>query len=317
MSKFMIALGAAAFALATPSLAGPGGEHDDEGEQHGGDGEHSHFEGGHHGEGDEESQYEGHGHRGFSGDDGGRVIFVRREGQQIYDGPAFAGREYTGREYRRGYSRQRQYEYGRDQQRFPLRLGAPLEQSYADSYLPGQFRSWYPDNDRYYYRYGDGNAFRVNRNDNLVSGLFPLVSGNYYAPGEPYPASYDFYNVPQPYQRYYPDNAPYNYRYGDGAIYRVNRSNGIVESIVALLTGGGLSGSRGARGGGLGSLLGGLGGLGIGQPLPAGYDAYNVPYAYRDRYYDTPSANYRYANGSIYQVDPKTQIIQQIISALA
>ena len=314
MSKFMVAVGAAALALATPTIADPGGEHGGGGDEHGDQGEHSHFKGGggHHGEDGEDSYGEGRVYRGENGgDDSGRAILVRRDGEQRYYGPAFAGREYG-----HGYSRQRQYAYGRDQQRFPVRLGAPLQQSYADSYLPGLFRSWYPDNDRYYYRYGDGNAYRVNRNDNLVSGLFPLANSDYYAPGEPYPASYDFYNVPQPYQRYYPDNGPYNYRYGDGAIYQVNRSNGIVESIVALLTGGGLGGSRGGPGGGLASLLGGLGGLGIGQPLPAGYDAYNVPDAYRDRYYDTPSTNYRYANGSIYQVDPKTQIIQQIISAL-
>lgn len=187
--------------------------------------------------------------------------------------------------------------------------GAPLRQSYADAYLPGLYRSWYPDNDQYYYRYGDGYAYRVDRSNNFVSGLFPLGGSGYYAPGENYPSAYDFYNVPQPYQSYYPDNGDYDYRYGDGAIYQVDRSSGLVNSIVALLTGGGL-------GGGLGGLGGGLGGLGIGQPLPAGYDAYNLPDAYRDRYYDTPNENYRYADGSIYQVDPKTQLIQRIISAL-
>jgi hypothetical protein len=201
--------------------------------------------------------------------------------------------------------------------------GAPIRQNYADTFLPGLYRSWYPDNAQYYYRYGDGYAYRVDRSNNFVSGLFPLGGGDYYAPGEQYPAAYDFYNVPQPYQGYYPDNGAYDYRYGDGAIYQVDRSSGLVQSIVALLTGG-LGGGLGGGGlgglggglGGIGSALGGLGGLGVGQPLPAGYDVYNVPYAYRDRYYDTPDENYRYANGNIYEVDPKTQLIQQIISAL-
>jgi hypothetical protein len=202
--------------------------------------------------------------------------------------------------------------------------GAPLRSQYVDAYLPGQYRAWYPDNDQYYYRYGDGYAYRVGRSDNLVSGLFPLSGNGYYAPGELYPAAYDIYNIPQPYQGYYPDNGDYDYRYGDGAIYQVNQSSGLVESIVALLTGGGYGGGLGGLGSGLGGGLGGLGGgyggglgaLGIGQALPAGYDVYNVPDPYRDRYYDTADENYRYADGNIYRVDPKTQVIQAIISAL-
>ncbi len=39
----------------------------------------------------------------------------------------------------------------------------------------------------------------------------------------------------------------------------------------------------------------------------AGYNTYNVPYAYRDTYMDTPTAMYRYNNGYIYQVDPTNQ----------
>lgn len=173
--------------------------------------------------------------------------------------------------------------------------GARLQPRYADSYLPAEYRSWYPDSDRYYYRYGDGYLYRVDRSDNYVSGLFPLAEDTgYYYPGEPYPAAYDYYNVPLSYQRYYPDGDDYDYRYGNGAIYQVNRSNGLIGGIVALLTGG----------------------LGVGQRLPAGYDVYNVPDPYRDRYYDTPNDIYRYADGNIYQVDPRTQIIQAIISAL-
>ena len=44
----------------------------------------------------------------------------------------------------------------------------------------------------------------------------------------------------------------------------------------------------------------------IGQPWPVAYPGYNVPYAYQDTYYDTPEWQYRYANNSIYRVDPKT-----------
>ena len=50
--------------------------------------------------------------------------------------------------------------------------------------------------------------------------------------------------------------------------------------------------------------------LGVGQVLPAGYDVYNVPYAYRSTYFDRDDAWYRYDDGYIYEVDPRTRIIQ-------
>ena len=55
----------------------------------------------------------------------------------------------------------------------------------------------------------------------------------------------------------------------------------------------------------------------VGQPIPAGYDVYNVPPAYRARYSDTPDASYRYADGHIYQVNPLTQLVAAAIELLA
>ena len=49
----------------------------------------------------------------------------------------------------------------------------------------------------------------------------------------------------------------------------------------------------------------------IGQRLPAGYDMYNVPLDYRDRYADSDRNYYRYANNMVYQVDPRTGLIEQ------
>ena len=270
-----------------------------------------------------------------------RQGFIREHGRSVAYAAAGAGAAYAGTRYvdHRNDQRDRGQINGcppglaaKDngcmppgQVRSSWGYGAPLRSQYADAYLPGQYRAWYPDNDQYYYRYGDGYAYRVGRSDNLVSGLFPLSGNGYYAPGELYPAAYDVYNIPQPYQSYYPDNGDYDYRYGDGAIYQVNQSSGLVESIVALLTGGGYGGELGSGLGGLGGGLGGLGGgyggglgaLGIGQALPAGYVVYNVPDPYRDRHYDTADENYRYGDGNIYRVDPKTQVIQAIISALS
>jgi hypothetical protein len=68
----------------------------------------------------------------------------------------------------------------------------------------------------------------------------------------------------------------------------------MIESIVALLGGG----------------------LDVGQPLPAGYDAYNLPLDYRDDYVDGDDYLYRYGDGNIYQVDTKTQIIKAIVEML-
>ena len=168
----------------------------------------------------------------------------------------------------------------------PVALGAAL--------LPSEYRSWYPDNDDYYYRTSGGYLYRIDRDDNLIDALLPLYDDGYYAVGQPYPADYNFYNVPVQYSDYYADNDDWLYRYGDGAIYQVDRSSGLIEGIVALLAGD----------------------LGVGSALPTGYDVYNVPLAYRERYYDTPDAWYRYNDGYIYQVDPKTRIIQAVIEAL-
>lgn len=49
----------------------------------------------------------------------------------------------------------------------------------------------------------------------------------------------------------------------------------------------------------------------VGQALPAGYDTYNVPVPYRDRYADSDRAWYRYANGNVYRVDAFSGLIEE------
>jgi hypothetical protein len=41
-----------------------------------------------------------------------------------------------------------------------------------------------------------------------------------------------------------------------------------------------------------------------------------VPYGYRETYYDTADAWYRYNNGYIYQVDPSTLLVTAIVASL-
>lgn len=160
--------------------------------------------------------------------------------------------------------------------------------------LPVRYRSFYSDTPDHYYRYDeDGFIYRVRSNDNLIASIIPLFGGGFNV-GQPLPQGYDIYNVPYGYRDTYYDTDDDLFRYGDNAIYRVDRQSGVIESIVSLLAGD----------------------LAVGQPLPAGYDVYNVPMDYRDRYYDTDEAMYRYGDGAIYEIDPQTQIIQAIVEML-
>jgi hypothetical protein len=160
--------------------------------------------------------------------------------------------------------------------------------------VPSEYRDFYQDTPDAYYRYSDeGYIYRINSQNDLVSGLIPLLGGGF-AVGQPMPTGYDVYNVPYQYRDDFYDTNDSLYRYGDDAIYQVDPQSGIIESIVALLAGD----------------------LNVGQALPSGYDVYNLPTQYRDDYRDSDDSMYRYADGNIYQVDTKTQIIQAIVEML-
>jgi len=250
-------------------------------------------------------------------------------------------------------------------------LGAPISTAAriaALNSLPIGMQSFYPNTNDYYYRYGDGYLYQVDRSSSLINSILPLLTGGYlpgqtfpnaymsnYAPGylfptgymnpyvsdnygwnsfypdtpymdyrylngnvygmDPYsgmiqnvvptyaygygvgqmlPAGYGYYNVPTQYRSLYYDTPDNNYWYAPGAIYQVDPSTSLITSVASLLAPG----------------------LSVGQSLPLGYDVYNVPYAYRSTYYDTPDAWYRYNNGNIYQVDPSTRLITAIVQAL-
>ena len=236
------------------------------------------------------------------------------------------------------------------------KLGALLPAAYASSYLPDRLRDLYRDDDDRYYRYGDGYLYQVDRRSNLVNSLLPLFGGGYSVGQQfPYGYADQGYGVPSHYRSFYQDNSDDYYRYNNGYVYDIDRRSGLIENIIPALGYGygvgemlpaGYSSynlpyqyrdvysdnndsyyryAPGAiyqvdRGSNLitsvASLLAGGSGLGIGQQMPMGYSAYNVPYGYRDQYYDTPDNMYRYANGNIYQVDPTTQLITAIINAI-
>jgi hypothetical protein len=177
-------------------------------------------------------------------------------------------------------------------------FGTPLNRAIAANTLGWPYNQWYRDNDRFMYRWDNDYIYRVNRNDGLINALFPYANRDYYyyPTGTQYPDYFNYYNVPFQYQSFYPDgDERCGYRYGDGAIYCVDPDTQRINGIAALLTGTP---------------------FGIGQPLPPAYSVYNVPFGYRAQYFDTPNYMYRYNDGYIYQVDPATQLITAIISAI-
>jgi hypothetical protein len=174
--------------------------------------------------------------------------------------------------------------------------GQRIERDWFEGYrIPVAYRSFYADTPDYYYSYDDsGYIYRADRGSDLISAIIPLLGGGF-GIGQPLPAGYDAYNLPMQYRDDYYDTDESLYRYGDNAIYEVDPQSGMIEGIVALLAGD----------------------LNVGQALPDGYDAYNLPMDYRDEYQDGDDYNYRYADGNIYQVDAKTQMIQAIVEMLA
>lgn len=175
-------------------------------------------------------------------------------------------------------------------------LGAPISEvrRVADfERMPVRLQSIYQDTPNYYYQYGDGYAYRVNRADNIVSALLPLFGAGY-SVGQAFPSAYPYSGLPAAYQPFYPASSPYDYRYANGYVYQVDPYTGMIANVDPML---------------------GYG-YGYGQMMPASYSAYNVPYQYRPYYYDTSDAYYRYAPGAIYQVDPQTSLITGIAALL-
>jgi hypothetical protein len=143
------------------------------------------------------------------------------------------------------------------------------------------------------YFYDDGYLMRLD--GNRVAGFIPLLGGAL-SLGNPWPSYYAPQPVPPYYVDYYGLGPTNSYRYADNVVYRVDPETSAITSIAALLTGDDIR---------------------VGQPMPMGYDVYNVPYPYRAQYLDGPDANYRYSDGYVYQVDPKTRLVAAAIELLA
>lgn len=162
---------------------------------------------------------------------------------------------------------------------------------FGSAYRPSLFglnnygRGDYYYNDGYLVRYGDNGG---------ISGWIPLLGGAL-GIGNVWPSGYRSYEVPDYYVDYYDLGGSNRYRYADKVIYRVDPEDAAITSVAALITGDEFT---------------------VGQPMPRGYDVYNVPYSYRDRYYDSPDRMYRYSDGYVYQIDPETRLVAAAIDLL-
>jgi hypothetical protein len=186
--------------------------------------------------------------------------------------------------------------------------GTYLPNTYMSSYVPSYYglNSFYPASYDYGYgaaygygtqnlcnRYAYGVVYQVDCFNGMVYNVIPTYAGGY-GVGQMLPSAYSYYNLPMQYRSMYYPTADYSYWYAPGAIYQYDRRSSLITSVAALTTPG----------------------FSIGQPLPMGYDMYNVPMAYRATYYDTPNAWYRYNNGYIYQVDPSSMLVTSIVASL-
>lgn len=154
-----------------------------------------------------------------------------------------------------------------------------------------RYSSWFSGKRSNDWQYDQGYAYRIDPSTSLVRSIVPLLGGALFS-GKAWPQSYTDYQVSPYYQRYYGSGVNDGIRYADGALFRVNPETQMTGSILGLLTGDGWN---------------------VGSRAPQGYDLYNVPYNYRDRYADTNSSSYRYNDGYVYEVDPTTQIVRKII----
>jgi hypothetical protein len=180
--------------------------------------------------------------------------------------------------------------------------GTYLPAAYMSSYVPAYYglNSFYPASFDYGYgygmvcnRYAYGVVYQVDCGTGMVENVIPMYAGGY-GVGQVLPSAYAYYNLPMQYRSYYYPTADYSYWYAPGAIYQYDPRTSLITSVAALMTPG----------------------FTVGQPLPMGYDMYNVPMAYRATYYDTPAAWYRYNNGYIYQVDPRTMLVTAMVASV-
>ena len=110
--------------------------------------------------------------------------------------------------------------------------------------MPASMSYLYPTTPDYYYQYGNGYAYQVDRSSSLISALLPLLAGGY-MPGQYLPTSYmnsyvpNYYGLNSFYPASYGSSYGYGYdnlcnRYGNGVVYQVDCTTGLVQNVVPL-----------------------------------------------------------------------------------
>lgn len=128
------------------------------------------------------------------------------------------------------------------------------------------------------------------------AGRYLPLLGGALAIGQIWPEAYPSLPLDDWQSSYYGFENPGQYRYADNVIYQVDPGTSAIEAIVALLSGSDFA---------------------VGEPLPDGYDIYNVPAEYQDRYIDSDEALYRYDGGRVYEVDPASMLVERVIELVA
>lgn len=312
MRRFVLLASAAAMAVAVPAIAkdqgrghGRGGDRDWSEHRGGGGGERGNGWRGRRGGDDDDRRFVGRMRDRDDDDDGDDRD--RRFARGDLDDDRFGGRferraeriarwrERHGRACPPGLARQNRYCMPPGQLRRAQAIGQRADLA-RFAPVPQAWRYRFRDDDDSYYRFGSDNVvYRIDRGTNAVASVIPLLADTL-GVGDALPLGFDTYNLPIPYRDNFVDSADALYRYDDGAIYQVDPQTRTIESIVALLGGNPLS---------------------VGSPLPAGYDAYNLPLAYRGTYVEDADSLYRYSNGSIFEVDPTTMLVRALVEMIA
>lgn len=171
------------------------------------------------------------------------------------------------------------------------------------SALPASVSYLYPPTPDYYYQYGGGYLYQIDRDSSLIDALIPLLAGGF-LPGTYLPQPFMSSYVPAYYglNSFYPASFDYGFGYGNmcnryayGVIYQVDCFTGMVENVIPTYAGG----------------------YGVGQMLPSAYSYYNLPMQYRSLYYPTADYSYWYAPGAIYQYDPRSSLITSVAALMS
>jgi hypothetical protein len=115
---------------------------------------------------------------------------------------------------------------------YPVGMAYPSPYNFYN--VPGQYARYWPDNDDYFYRYGNGAIYQVDPQTSMIRSIVALLAGDL-SVGQPLPLGYSTYNVPLAYRAQYYDTPDAWYRYNDGYVYRVDPTTQLVTAVIRAL----------------------------------------------------------------------------------